>query len=209
MTADETTSAFRTLNRLMREREPEERCDLCAAGIGADHRHLVEVATGSLRCSCRACALLFGDGGAHAGRFRVVPEHVRLLTGFRLTDDQWDAMLVPVGMAFFHRSSRAGRIVAQYPGPAGATGASLAPEAWRALEAANPVLAELEPDVEALLVNRVGRARDHLMVPIDECFRLVGLIRSSWRGLSGGTEAWRAIADFFEELRARAVVVDG
>jgi hypothetical protein len=38
-------------------------------------------------------------------------------------------------------------------------------------------------------------------VPIDRCFALVGLIRTHWRGLSGGAEAWQAIRDFFAQLR--------
>jgi hypothetical protein len=33
---------------------------------------------------------------------------------------------------------------------------------------------------------------------------LVGLIRSNWRGLSGGTEVWRAIAVFFKELKEKS-----
>ncbi len=70
--------------------------------------------------------------------------------------------------------------------------------------AANPVLATLEPDVEALLVNRVRGARGHWIVPIDECYALVGLIRTRWRGLTGGARCGRQIGRFFEELDRRA-----
>jgi len=35
----------------------------------------------------------------------------------------------------------------------------------------------------------------------------VGLIRLQWRGLSGGTEVWQAIGNFFTALRQRAEVV--
>jgi hypothetical protein len=59
------------------------------------------------------------------------------------------------------------------------------------------------PDVEALLVNRVGAARDYFIVPIDECYKLVGLIRLHWRGLSGGAVVWGEIGRFFDELRRR------
>jgi hypothetical protein len=67
-------------------------------------------------------------------------------------------------------------------------------------------------DVEALLVNRVGRARgfsndEYYIVPIDECYKLVGLIRAHWRGLSGGPEVWEEIAAFFEGLRQRSVSI--
>ena len=68
----------------------------------------------------------------------------------------------------------------------------------------NPLLATLEPDVEALLINRVSGARDHYIAPIDRCFELVGLIRISWRGLSGGQEVWERIDNFFAELRGAA-----
>ena len=65
---------------------------------------------------------------------------------------------------------------------------------------------EMEPDVEALLVNRLGAARgyrsaEYYILPMDECFRLVGLFRAHWRGLSGGTEVWREAARFFDEMR--------
>jgi hypothetical protein len=42
-------------------------------------------------------------------------------------------------------------------------------------------------------------------VPIDECYRLVGLIRVHWKGLSGGSEVWREIRKFFDSLKARSV----
>ena len=81
---------------------------------------------------------------------------------------------------------RRDRVVALYPSPAGATESLVTPEAWEALVAENPVLRDFEPDVEALLVNRVGEARECYRVGIDECYKLVGLIRTHWRGLSGG-----------------------
>jgi hypothetical protein len=62
----------------------------------------------------------------------------------------------------------------------------------------------LEPDVEALLVNRARSARQHFLVPIEDCFRLAGLIRTRWRGLSGGKEVWEEIEGFYEALAGRA-----
>ncbi len=62
----------------------------------------------------------------------------------------------------------------------------------------------MEPEVEALLVNRIGAEHTHFLVPVDACFRLTGLIRMNWRGLSGGPDVWGAVARFFEELRERA-----
>jgi len=76
--------------------------------------------------------------------------------------------------------------------------------AWDDLVQNNPVLKEMEPDTEALLVNRVGEARAYFVVPIDECYRLIGLIRGHWKGLSGGPAVWQEIARFFSALRARS-----
>ena len=49
-----------------------------------------------------------------------------------------------------------------------------------------PGAGNMEDDVEALLVNRIGHARgfsnpEYYLAPIDECFKLVGLIRSRWQ----------------------------
>jgi hypothetical protein len=137
-----------------------------------------------------------------------VPRRARFLSDFHLTDAQWEELRLPINLVFFYRSTRAGRVVAVYPSPAGGTESLLTLETWNQLEEENPVLRELEPDVEALLVNRVDRARDHYRVPIDACYRLVGLIRANWRGLSGGTEVWEEISQFFVDLN-RKLCQDG
>ena len=97
--------------------------------------------------------------------------------------------------------------MAFYPSPMGPTESLLKLSAWEELEESNPVLKEMERDVEAVLVNRVRGAREHFLVPMDECYSLVGLIRTRWRGLSGGREVWEEIARFFEELRERSKTV--
>lgn len=193
------------LRRLARRPDAEERCELCGVPIPAEHRHLFDRRTEALACACQACALLF-TGQAHAA-YRPVPTRVLSLPDLVLGDERWESLDVPVGLAFFARSSRLGRVVARYPSPAGPMESQLGLATWAELEAANPVLGELEPDVEALLVNRVGAAADNLIVPIDQCYALVGLVRAGWRGISGGPEVWGAVATFFAGLRARARVV--
>jgi hypothetical protein len=121
-----------------------------------------------------------------------------------MTDAQWEALHLPISLAFFYPSSPAGRVVALYPSPAGATESLLTLEAWQDLAEDNPILRELAADVEALLVNRVGQARDYYRLPIDECYKLVGVIRTRWRGLSGGTEVWEEIGRFFTRLKERS-----
>jgi hypothetical protein len=119
----------------------------------------------------------------------------------------WGGLAIPIDLAFFYRSSTADRVVAMYPSPAGATESQLPLSAWGTLEEQNPALAQMQPDVEALLVNRVGGNRLAFLVPMDTCFGLVGLIRLHWRGLSGGERVWDEIGTFFERIAALAVPI--
>ena len=114
--------------------------------------------------------------------------------------------MIPISLAFFSFQTPAGRVVALYPGPAGAAESSLHLDAWQEIAKANPELQRMEADVEALLVNRVGTEREYFIVPIDECYKLVGIIRLHWQGLSGGALVWGEIERFFESLRKRELV---
>ena len=181
-----------------------ERCELCAAPIPSAHRHLLDLRDRELICTCRACSLLFDREAAGAGKYRLVPERRLHLTGFELSDIAWERLRIPVDMAFFFHSSAAGRVVAYYPGPMGPTESQLELEAWTEIECANPVLTTMEADVEALLVNHARGARSHWLVPIDECYALVGVIRTRWRGFTGGRELWQEIDRFFEALSAKS-----
>lgn len=191
-----------TLRPFVRERAPAERCELCSAILATEHRHLIEPANRQLLCCCDACSILFS--GRADGRFRQVPRRARALPQLRLDDSDWEALRIPINVAFFYRSSVTTSVVALYPSPAGATESHLPPAAWQALVAANPPLGELEEDVEALLVNRLGGAREYFVVPIDQCFKLVGLVRVHWRGLSGGPRVWEEIEQFFKSLKETA-----
>ena len=108
--------------------------------------------------------------------------------------------MLPIELAFFQRSTRAGRVLAYYPSPAGCTESLLDLDAWGSIARNNPLLEELLPDVETLLVNRTRDRRDYYVAPIDQCYKLAGLIRIHWRGLSGGDEVWGKIEEFFEML---------
>lgn len=188
-----------SLRDFIKEGEPgAERCELCNAEIGRGHAHLIEPETLRLLCACGACAVLFASGGGK--RYRRVPGEVTRLNDFKLSDLQWDAFLIPIQLAFFYHSSAEGRVRAVYPGSAGAVESALDLEAWNDLAEANPVLRQLEEDVEALLVNRIADTRSYFRVPIDRCYELVGLIRSQWRGLSGGDGVREAIQTFFTRL---------
>lgn len=160
------------------------------------------MATHKIVCSCDPCALRFEL--AIDGRFKLIPRDARALPDFRLSDTQWEELALPIDLAFMTYSTPAKRMMALYPSPAGATESLLALGAWDSIVAENPVLAQLERDVEALLVNRVRGHRLYYSAPIDVCFELVGLMRARWRGFTGGEEVWREIDRFFEKLAARA-----
>ena len=184
---------------------------MCSRELSPEHDHLVEPANRKLLCACDACAILF-DGQSGTSRYKRVPRRVLALREFQLTDGQWEGLAVPIEMAFFFYSTPHGRVIALYPSPAGPTESLLALDTWADIVQSNPVLNQMEADVTALLVNRVGHARggsqaEYFLVPIDECYKLVGLIRTHWRGLSGGTEVWREIGAFFAALKKRAALV--
>jgi hypothetical protein len=186
-----------------------QQCRLCAADIPAVHRHLLDLGARELRCACQACAVLFDRATAGGRRYRLIPDRRWQLPGFDLDDAAWAALSIPVEMAFFFHDTRAGRAVCFYPSPAGAVESLLDLSDWRRIVLANPVLEGLQPDTEALLVNRARGAGDHWLVPIDDCYALVGLIRTHWTGLSGGTVVWTRLAAYFDALRERARTVTG
>ncbi len=185
----------------------QEHCDMCSEPIPPEHRHLLEVSTREIMCACRPCSILFDRQAASEGKYRLIPDRHLFLEDFEMSDAQWESLRIPVDMAFFFYSTPAERVVAFYPSPMGPTESLLKLSAWEELEGNNPVLGGMERDVEALLVNRVRGAREHFLVPMDECYSLVGLIRMHWRGLSGGREVWEEIGRFFEELRERSRTV--
>jgi len=190
------------LRRFVPRRRPAEQCDLCSAEVAAQHDHLVEPESRKIVCACQACAILFS--GQTGAKYKRVPRETRVLADFRLTDGQWDSLMVPIDMAFFFYSTPLNKLIALYPSPAGPTESLLSLESWDEVTDANPILKTIQPDVEALLVNRVRGAREYYVAPIDQCYTLVGLIRANWRGFSGGSEAWKAINEFFTTLKTRA-----
>ena len=201
------------LRQFARRPRAAERCELCSLEIASEHPHLIEPVARKLVCSCDACALLF-SGRADA-RFKRVPRQVRLLANFQI-------VRCPVGQS--DDSDQHGILFPQQPGGNGwspCIPVRLARRSrcsrWRpGVRSRRRIqqIEKMESDVEALLVNRIGHARgftgaEYYVLPIDQCFKLVGLIRSQWRGFSGGTEVWQKIAEFFAELRANAVVIGG
>ncbi len=205
------TSPYEVLARIRSNRQsPEpagERCEMCSESIADEHQHVVNVAGRQLMCVCRACYLLFTDSQAEL-RYRAVPDRYLSFPGFALDRRAWEALQIPVGVAFFFVNSALGRTVAFYPGPAGATESELDMDVWDAISGADSRVGLLADDVEALLV-RVPEDESappqSYLVPIDACYEFVGRLRMLWRGFDGGQEARAFIDDFFSRIAARAV----
>ena len=128
-----TGNAIAALRRLATPKPVEDRCDFCAVAIASEHRHLLEVSKRKIVCVCDPCALRFQN--VAEGRFKLIPRDPVFLEGFCLTDAQWDNLALPINLTFFRRDSAAGKVVAMYPSPAGATESLLPAESWAVLEA--------------------------------------------------------------------------
>jgi Family of unknown function (DUF5947) len=200
--------------------EPDaEVCEFCATAIWAEHGHVADLDTSTLMCACRACYLLFTHSGASErwqagdgrqsirGRYRAIPDRYHSDPARPLSVADWDALEIPVGLAFFLRSSRDDAMTAFYPSPAGATECRLDLQAWDRLAAAHPMMRAAAPDVEAILISRGPPGTDHVecfLVPVDVCYELAGRMRLQWRGFDGGAEARQSIASFLDRVRARS-----
>jgi hypothetical protein len=179
-----------------------EKCELCSRPLSDEHRHLLELNERRILCACEPCLAM------KSGLENYCPVGTRTLwlDDFVFPDELWSAFQLPVGLAFFMRSTGTNTVVALYPSPAGATECELHLESWDKLVELNPILRDLEADAEALVVNRMVGAHQHAIVPIDECYRLVGLIKSTWEGISGGNAIRDAVPRFFHYVRDTAGV---
>jgi hypothetical protein len=192
---------------------PGERCELCGAVLSNGHGHIVDIRTRRLLCACGICGALGevspkprGGEGGEGGCYRAVPARYIHLPSMKISTAQWDALAIPVDLAFFFSNSALGRTIACYPGPAGAAESLLPLEAWPALVEANPWIQAVTPDVEALLVRRIDEEYKCYLVPIDACYELVGRIRAAWTGLGGGDQVRREIDRFFATILEKSAL---
>ena len=181
-----------------------EKCEMCAAEIPAEHGHIADLENSSLLCTCRACYLLFTQAQAGRNRYRAVPDRYLEDPDHPLSGREWEELEIPVGLAFFLRSSQREEVGAFYPSPAGATECRLDLAAWARLTTEHPLLGAMEDDVEAALISKTDDGIEHFLVPIDACYELAGRMRLYWRGFDGGAEARQSIAEFMGAVRSRA-----
>jgi len=197
MVSSSLVSKLRKIVASSTAEEAVERCDFCGTVLAEDHRHLVDLAAMKFMCTCEMCMIVM----AESGKYKPLPQRSLHLEAFNMPDDLWADFLIPVNMAFFVLSSMRGGAVAYYPAPAGATESKLKMEPWNELVKLNPVLNEIVPDLEALLVNRLDAVPEYFIVPIDSCYKLVGMVRIKWQGIFGGREVNDVIRQFFDELK--------
>ena len=186
-----------------------ERCEMCAEPIADEHQHVVNVEGRQLMCVCRGCYLLFTDSTAQL-RYRAIPDRYLAFPDFALDRREWEALQIPVGLAFFFRNSALDRTVAFYPGPAGATESELDLTAWNNIRDADPRVDMVADDTEALIVrvpDEEALPPECFLVPIDACYEFVGRLRTLWHGFDGGQEVREFIADYFNQVAARSKVV--
>lgn len=189
-----------------RQRPDEpERCEMCATEVPPAHGHVADLQGASLLCACRACYLLFTQRDAGGGRFLAVPDRYLVDPDRVMTPAEWDQLEIPVGLAFFFRTSRdGGSLTGFYPSPAGVTECRLDLQLWDRLVADYPLLGAPADDVEAALISRSDDGIAYFLVPIDACYELAGRMRLHWHGFDGGTEARASIAAFLADVRQRA-----
>jgi hypothetical protein len=191
--------------------DPAETCDGCRAPLAVVHEHRLYVGatTGDrrLECVCTACASADESGGP----WKRVRNRCVLARGLDVADVEWDALGVPIRLAFFVVTEDGGRPLAFFPSPAGPT--ELKPDlgTWSRMRAKSAAVQRMRADVEALLVHHARPAHDggppacdQYVVSIDVCYRLVGIMMAHWRGFSGGAEVWKRIEALFAELRREA-----
>src|SRR6201995_3713347 len=204
----ELVSGLRGLARTAPSRTPAPRppsdaetCDLCGVTVPADHRHLLHLTERRIVCACEACwAMRSGEGD-----YRPTGNRTVWLPELDLPDDLWAGFQIPIGLAFFMNSTVTSCVVAMYPSPAGATESELHFESWARMTELNPVLGDLEPDIEGLIVNRLAEPPVYVIAPIDRCYALTGAVKATWEGISGGTGVEHAVTRFFEDLRREAL----
>jgi len=192
-----------------------EWCDGCRAPLARQHAHRLLLRGSSadrkLECVCVACAAAEAPGSP----WKRVPRRCAAVLDLDAADIEWEALGVPIRLAFFVVTGGDARPLAFFPSPAGAIELAPSQDAWNRMRAKSAAVRRMETDVEALLVHhargegggdRAGGAivGHQYVVSIDVGYHLVGLVRAHWRGFEGGPQVWKRIDAMLAELRREA-----
>ena len=191
---------FAALRRLLdaRRQTAHLRCELCGVSLAGQHWHAVNTETRRLLCTCAQCA-----DSTQAQSIRAVSTRYVHDGAMRISVEQWAALEIPVDLAFFFFNGALGRFIVSYPGPSGVVESALPLEQWQALIDAHPWLRHLDADVEAVIARRTTHGYECFVIPVDRCYELVGRIRTTWSGVSGGDTVRREVEMFFTDVIAR------
>ena len=124
-----------------------------------------------------------------------------------LTDADWNELQIPVAMAFFFVNSALGRVVAGYPSPGGATECELDLRPGTGSPPRTRCSGRWRRTSRRSSSTAPSSGNEVFLIPIDECYSLVGGLRMRWQGFDGGAEARAALAAFLDGLRQRAVAL--
>ena len=193
---------FEVLRRFAKARVPVERCDLCGVEVAPMHDHLID----PVRAPARLRLWRLRGALQRAGRHQV-QAGAPARDGARRAHHQ----RCPVGGA--PAADRPGLLLRQH---AAGAGGGVLPEPGRRHRVAagardlggDPARAPgpratCSPTFRRCSSTGSGAARRPTvcyLVPIDQCFRLVGIIRMHWKGFTGGTAVWEEIDRFFADL---------
>lgn len=202
----------RQISFLLIAQAASERCDFCASEIKGEHRHLIEPGSKSVACACNICVLtssslrkITSQGAFH---YKIIPELYSVVSDFVMPEEVWASLSIPVDMAFFVYSSTKEDLEVFFPSPLGPIQSELSQHSKSLLKTMNPIIKVLSHednrDALALLVNRTETSSEYFLIPIDQCYKLIGLMRKNWRGFGGGKEMHVMIAQFFQELRSKS-----
>jgi hypothetical protein len=126
-------------------------------------------------CACLACSLLFPPDNTGTYR-RIVPCQVPL-PDVGLDEARWNALGIPVRLVFVVASAVHRCVFALYPNAGGMTETVVASDAWDAFVRAYPELAQIEPDVQGVLIDGISDPCQCYRASIDVCHRLAGLMQ--------------------------------
>ena len=189
--ADGALAAPRRRRVELVQRVAEERSSAASSAASRSRRRTGTCSTlrrRELLCACRACSLLFDRDAAGGGHYRLVPDRRLRLDRLRAGRRRLGASC---GSRSTWRSSSAtpprGGCVAFYPSPMGPTESLLELSTWDELERANPVLRRSSRTSRRCWSTARAARGGSGSCRSTTATRSSGVIRTRWRGFTGGT----------------------
>ena len=146
-------------------------CRFCSSALDSPPNPLFEVATQRVLFACNPCASRFEKRSG--GPFKLIPRSTRQIEDFRMPEVPWQTYDLPGNVTFVFYCTAAAKLLSVCKVAAGTVDLTVPREVWKAIIEANPVLEEMRPDVEGLLIIHTGDSREYFIAPIDVCYNLI------------------------------------